>query len=232
VTKRQPTTTARRAFTLIELLLAAVLVAMVAVLLFAFLRTAVGAKEAAERKAEPPRTIDLAFEVIRQDLENAVPPTGILAGACSGGDYQDDRGRDGDSIVFYTTSPGAQHVSGDGGIRRIEYVVLSPDGQQGDHLLVRRVTHNLLAQQEPPTDDEVVLRGVGSFNLRYYDGSQWSDTWESSQNNNSLPSLVEVTLGLDRPATGQPGAAVITVPFVRYVTVPCAVQQQNAVNGL
>jgi prepilin-type N-terminal cleavage/methylation domain-containing protein len=193
------------AFTLIELLAAVALIGLVGMTMFATLRIAVRARASTEAAVEPGRTADIAFETIRLDLENAQPPRGVLAGTTTAGNYLDDRGRDADTILFFTTAPGAQHVSADGEVRRVEYLVLSPDGPQGDHLLVRRVIHNLLSPYEPPADDEVLLRGIGGFNLRFYDPTTatWVDQWDSTQYDNNLPSVVEVSIDLDRPDTGR-----------------------------
>lgn len=227
----------RAAFTLIELLVASALVGLVAVSLFASLRLAMQAKDAAERKVEPGRTADIAFEVIRRDLENAVPPTGIIASTVTGGDYLDGRGREGDTILLFTTAPGPQHVSGDGEVRRVEYLVLAAEGQDaaaGEYLLVRRVIHNLTSPTEPPPEDEVLIRGVGGFNLRYYDGTSWLDWWDSTQYNNALPTLMEVAISVDRPNPNDgPNAPPRTHRFTRLVQLPCAVPQPaTGVNGL
>jgi hypothetical protein len=39
---------------------------------------------------------------------------------------------------------------------------------------------------------------VRSFNLRYFDGSTWQDSWDSTQLDNMCPTAVEVTLELQR----------------------------------
>lgn len=222
----------RSAFTLLEMLAAVALVGLVAVSIFASLRIAMKAKTSSETAVEPSRSSDLVAEVVRQDLENAVPPTGVLAGAFTGADFLDDRGRDADTMLFFTTTPAALHVSGDGEIRRIEYVVLSPDGPNGEHLLVRRVIHNLLSPQTPASDDEVVCRGVGAFNLRFYDGTSFVDAWDSSQYNNSLPAVVEITIELDRPSGSNDNPNPVSHKYVRYVQVPCAVAQPSTGSGL
>ena len=50
----------------------------------------------------------------------------------------------------------------------------------------------------------MLCRGVTAFNLRYFDGSQWQQGWDSTAQNNELPAAVEVTLTLVRPiAAGQ-----------------------------
>lgn len=217
----------RTAFTLLELLAALSLVALVGLTLFASLRIASKARDSAEASLEPQRTADLAFEMIRQDLENAIPPSGVLAGIFSGGDYLDARGRDGDTVLFFTTSKGPMHESADGEVRRVEYLVLSP--AEGEHMLVRRVIHNLLSPYEPPPDDEIILRGLGGFDLQYWDGTLggWTPTWDSSQQNNSVPMAIQVSLDLDRPQLVDGELQVVTRRFVRVVQLPCAVPAQN-----
>ena len=216
---------------MIELLAAIALIGLVGLSMFATLRIAMRARASAEAAVEPPRTADIAFEQIRLDLENAQPPRGVLAGTTTAGNYLDDRGRDADTILFFTTAPGAQHARADGDVRRVEYLVLSPDGPQGDHLLVRRVIHNLLSPYEPPADDEVLVRGIGAFNLRFFDPTTatWVDQWDSTQYDNNLPGVVEVVIELDRPddRTGADPKVPRIHRFIRHVQLPCAVPAQN-----
>jgi hypothetical protein len=49
-----------------------------------------------------------------------------------------------------------------------------------------------------------LCRGVFGFNLRYYDGSVWQDTWDSTTQGDVLPLAVEVTLQLDDPRQSDP----------------------------
>ncbi|MDB5296238.1 MAG: Type secretion system protein [Phycisphaerales bacterium] len=203
------------------------LIGLVGLSIFATLRVAVRSRAAAESAIEPARTADIVFETLRVDLENAQPPRGILAAVTSGSNLADDRGRAAGTMLFYTTAPGAQHQSGDGGIRRVEYLVLSPDGPGGDHQLVRRAIHNLLSPYEPPSDDEVLLRDVAGFTLRFYESSTstWVDTWDSTlYDPNDLPAAVEVTLDIDRPddRAGADLAVPRTYRYVRVFQLPCA----------
>ena len=251
--KQRYYTSARRGFTLLELLIALAMAAALMLPLYQTLRTAYKAKASAEAAMIPSRTSELAMEFLRMDIESALPPAPnspgyatdststtatvapaastssttpvSLAGSFIGLDSQDDRGHNGDDLTFYTTSDGPEHVAGDGEIKMVELTILVPPGT-GDHVLVRRVTRNLLAPQAVVPDDEVICRHVASFNLRYYDGTDWQDSWDSTRQTNELPVAVEVTLELDPPADAprnQPGKK-----FIRYFPVVCSTLVNDA----
>jgi prepilin-type N-terminal cleavage/methylation domain-containing protein len=204
----------RPGFTLIELIVAMGMVAILSVSLYASLRIAFRARESAEKTIEPSRTAELAMEFILTDLQNAMTPNPgaadpntisnvlptAVTGSFVGTDGKDGRGHDADDLIFFSTADSPQHVDGTGDIKQIELAVVQAQGS-GDYVLVRRVTPNLLAPTTPNPDEEVICRGVGGFNLRYYNGAAWSDTWDSTQTqfDNTIPVAVEVTLQLDRP---------------------------------
>src|SRR4051812_18647482 len=75
----------RDGFTLLELLIALPLVALVILSLFAAIRIATRHRESVEAAVEPSRTADLAFELIRKDLENARPVSTANAVALAAG---------------------------------------------------------------------------------------------------------------------------------------------------
>ncbi len=203
-----------RGFTLLELVVALAMVAILAGGLYASLRIAFRAQASSEQAIAPARTAALAFELIGTDIRNALPPGNVLVGAFVGTDGTDERGRDGDDLFFYNTGDAPEHPSGNGEIKSVELSVEVPDGSN-DHVLLRRVTRNLLSQIAVDPDEEVICRGVAGFNLRYYDGMQWQDSWDSSQQDNALPLAVEVTLDLDRAAPLDPSEP----PTHRYVRV-------------
>jgi len=72
------------AFTLLEMLVALALMGMRASALYASLHIGFRARAGGEAAIEPVRTASLALELVRRDLEGAMPPTGILAGAAPG----------------------------------------------------------------------------------------------------------------------------------------------------
>ena len=195
----------KAAFTLLEILVAMTLLSVLAGSLYASLHIAFKARKSAVSAIEPVRTIQLAMELVREDVESALPPTGVLAGAFYGQDAQDDAGRDADSLLCHSSAGGPERAEGTCDIKRIELTFVSPP-DAAERVLVRRVTTNLLAPQTVEPTEEILCRGVQGFNLMYFNGSDWQDNWDSSSQDNLLPLAVEVTLAMDRPTQGQPAA--------------------------
>lgn len=134
-----------------------------------------------------------------------------------------------DTLEFYTTAGGSS-AAGTGGVRRV-FLTLAPDpAVAGRQVLLRRTIENLLAPVEPVPTDEILCRGVRAFNLRYFDGFQWLETWDSTLQEDQLPVAVEVTLELE-PTAGQPAlveplpdasAAAGGIRFTRVFLLSCS----------
>jgi hypothetical protein len=195
------------------------MVAMLAGSIYASLRIAFRAQSGADAAVEPARTADVALEMLREDIQNTMPPTGDLAIWFGATDQTDSRGANADVLEFYSTAESRERPSGNGEIKKIELLVSAP-ANTDQHLLVRRVTRNLLAIQVPEPDEEVICRGVGGFNLRYYDGSEWVDSWDSTTATIPLPLAVEVTLQLDRKT---PDGQAKVYKYTRVYPLSCAV---------
>ena len=109
----------------------------------------------------------------------------------------------------------ANFIPGAGEVRMVELLLVpSPSG----NILVRRVTTNLLSQTTQTPYDEVVCRGVRSFNLRYFDGSTWQDSWDSTLMENHCPTAVEVSIELQRGT----GEAIKVTPCMRVFLISCS----------
>lgn len=209
----------RSAFTLLEMLVAMTMMSLLAVSLYASLYIAFTARHSAVSAIEPTRTAELAIELLREDIQSALPPTGILAGAFYGQDAEDSAGRDADTLLFHSTAQGPEETQGSRNITRIELTFVSPPAA-AERVLVRRITTNLLAPETVEPAQEILCRGVLGFNLRYFNGSDWQDTWDSSLQDNALPLAVEVVLEVDRPTQEQ--TAESGYQLSRVFLVPCS----------
>src|SRR6185436_6035571 len=189
-------------FTLLEMILAMGMISMLAVSLYGTLRVAFKAKESATAGIAPMRSASVALDLMGQDLESALPPTGLLAGAFLAqhlGDTQNSQ----DTIEFYAIGTSdSLDPPNSAAFRKIDIgVVPSPNGK--GYVLLRRITSNLLSPQEVTPDEEILCRNVRSFALRYYDGQTWYEDWDSTQMGDILPVAVQVDLQIQTGTDSQ-----------------------------
>ena len=209
----------RAAFTLLELSLAMAMMAMLALTLYMSITIALRARESSAATIAPVRAATVASDLIRQDLESVLPPTGNLAGpfiGYSNGGLPNGRS---DAITFYCV--GGDPALGDTplaeGIRRVDLLVRS---DVTPPILVRQVNRNLLAQAEMPPEEEILCRNVRSLAIRYFDGTTWQETWDSTTMGDVLPTAVEMTLELD--VVRKPGLPPQPYRVLRIIPLACA----------
>jgi len=190
-----------KAFTLLELLVAMVLMVVVASCLYTALYTGFRARRSAVSAVEPTTLAVNAIELLKQDIYGVLAPDGVLAGAFVGTNAVGIKGVDADSLEFCTTHIYADDEQVLGGLGKIE-LVLAEDGDtdDGTYQLLRRVTTNLLSLKAVDADEQILCRSVVSLNLRYFDGDGWVDAWDSTADANSLPQAVEIDIEIAHDA--------------------------------
>jgi type II secretion system protein J len=183
----------RRGFTLLEILAATAMVAMLAGSLYASLHIAFKARDSATSATATVRKTDMAIEIIRADLQSAVVPNGTLAGPFVGRNVANVPDATSDDLTFYAAAMDVAPSTGIGDIKQVQYFC-QPASDNNGLVLVRRLTTNLLASQTPEPKDEIVARGVTAFTVKYFDGQTWQDNWDSTTLNNVLPKAVGVDI--------------------------------------
>jgi len=216
--RRRYTPQARhRGFTLLELALAAAMVAIIGLTLYAALSIGFRARGSANNQVRAMREAAIALDVVQQDLQSIPPPGGTLTGTFIG--YaMGTSGAAADSLTFHAIgrdTDAGDNVFGEG-VRRIELALRTDVTPQ---LLVRRVQRNLLSSVEEEPAEEVLARGVRAFSVRYYDGYGWLDEWDSTLQDNALPQAVELTIELDQP---RPNAPDKSYRVTQVIPLPCA----------
>jgi general secretion pathway protein J len=186
-------------FTLLELIVAMSLMVVVASSLYTALYTGFRAYRSAQAAVDPTATAINVIELLKRDLYGVLPPGGTLAGAFIGTDTSGAKGVDLDSLEFYTTHISTEGEEVAGGVGKVN-LLLEEDSEtkDGTYLLLRQVTTNLLASREVEAQEQVLCRNVISLNLRYHDGSDWLDEWDSTADANSLPRAVEIDIEIAR----------------------------------
>ena len=214
-------TAKQRAFTLLELLVAMTLMVVAASCLYTALYTGFKARRSALSAVEPTVLAINAIELLKQDINGVLAPTGVLAGAFVGIDSYGANGVDSDSLEFYTTQIYSNNDYPAGGLGKIELALEEDtDEDRENYRLVRRVTSNLLPPRTIDPDNQVLCRNVTSLNLLYFDGEGWVDEWDSTADANSLPLAVQIDIKIANNAI-----STATVPqerrLVQSFAIPC-----------
>jgi len=250
-----------RGFTLLELLIGLAMVVILAEALYASLYVGFKAQETGTKAIEPVQKLATAFTLLSQDFDGVLPPTGILAAAFTGtpadgsGSSGSGSGSSGLSaaklngasasgelhapssdggaqllLAFYSSSNNPLDGETGADIRKIELSIELPDGDT-KQALVRRVYTNLMPSKEPEPRVQVLVRDVRNFYLRYYDGTVWNDSWDSTSLNNTLPCAVEVTLevGLGDAQPGDDSPS--TYKMTRVFALQCGISALAASNA-
>jgi hypothetical protein len=113
-------------------------------------------------------------------------------------------------IEMFTATGALRDGAPWGDIQKVTYELRDPADHNGPGKdLYRTVTRNVLATSLPDADDQWLLGGVRSIAFSCFDGSQWSDTWDTTgvtSANTNLPVAVRVRIQLagNNPANAAP----------------------------
>jgi len=196
-------------FTLIEVLAATAMFAVLVGALYPVFHTAMRMREKAADVMEETLPRHYAAEVMKRDLRQVVAPVGILAGAFIGEKEEDGTCRR-DRLEFHTASGAVGSKEPWGDVQRVAYYLAESPVSVSENKatenteayeLVRAVTRNLLASTEEDPKEERLLKGVLSLAFAYYDGEVWQDSWDSTTVENETPAAVRARIEF-APAAG------------------------------
>jgi general secretion pathway protein J len=182
----------RCAFTLLEVLIAIAVFAIVLAAINTVFYSALRLRNRTMATLDETAPIDHALAVIRRDLANTVAPSGTnyplqttILSQSQFGQLTPD---------LYTATGEIDGMVPWGDVQKISYgLVPSADGTSRD--LIRLVSHNLLATTTETPEQQWLLGGVRNIALHYFDGTQWADVWDTTTQSN-LPTAIKVDLDL------------------------------------
>ena len=184
---RQVRQVSEKGFTLIEVLLAVSLVAMMATLVFGSLYLTTSVIDSARSNSANEQIVRSTFRVMTDELSVG---ESRAAGPWMGINGQQD-GQPADSVAFLTMGQfrGAESAK-DTELVRIVYT------REGDRLL-RFVRRNLYGLTDESVEQVELATKVKGFNVRYYDSKSnlWLDEWDGRARSDSPKALlIELTL--------------------------------------
>ncbi|HEY4983460.1 MAG TPA: type II secretion system protein GspJ [Verrucomicrobiae bacterium] len=191
-----------RAFTLIELILAVGVSAIVMIAINAVFFTALHLREVTSNAVDSATPTELAFSTMRRDLQCAIPPrpNGILSGDFKVGNVTTVGISQPVAIEVFTATGALQENTPWGDVQRVTYALKDPTTRTVPGKdLIRSVTRNLLSVATPEVDEQWMMSGVEKVEFLCYDGMQWSDAWDTTDVTTvktNLPLAVRVRIQL------------------------------------
>ena len=170
-------------FTLIEVMLASVMAALVLLAVYTIFARAIKMRDDATERMRTYQLRARASRTIRDDLQNAWISGGVLASVLE----SSTTGSDGletavPGYLKFTTTTGKDtpdDLYGD--VQQVEYYIAKDVSQTGplrSGRLVRVLTRDLLDTTNQQTENqELVLAGVQSFTVSFWDGTTWQNSW-------------------------------------------------------
>jgi hypothetical protein len=114
------------------------------------------------------------------------------------------------AIEMFTATGALSDNAPWGDIQKVTYELKDPADRNGPGRdLYRSITRNILAATTPDVEDQWMLGGVQSIEFSCFDGSQWSDVWDTTgvtSVSTNLPVAVRVRIQLagNNGANGEP----------------------------
>ena len=207
------------AFTLVEMIIAIGVAALVLIAVSTVLFTSLNLREATSDMVDAETPVDSAVEIIKHDLQNCVTPTNgtsrVLSGGFRAGNIMSAGISDPVAIEMFTATGALSDSQPWGDIQRVSYELKNPtDSSQAGKDLYRSVMRNLLPVSTVGVSDQLILSGVASVKFTCYDGAQWNNTWDTTSLTaieTNLPSAVRVDIQMAGNQNAQPVEFVVPI---------------------
>jgi type II secretion system protein J len=213
----------QNAFTLIEMILAIGISALVLLAINAVLYSALNLREATVETVDAESPVDSAVNFLKRDLQSCVTPTNgttkVLSGGFRAGNGIASTGvSEPVAIEMFTATGALANNTPWADIQRVTYELKNPaDLSSPGKDLYRSVWRNLLTVSTPEVDDQLMLSGVDSIKFSCFDGAIWNDTWDTTSTvsaNTNLPCAVRVTIQMAGNAAAQPIELVVPIDSI------------------
>jgi type II secretion system protein J len=195
----------QRAFTLMEVMLAMAVSAIILAGIGSVFYSAVRLRERTVATLDQSLPLHQAFASLRRDLQGAMPPGGLYALA---GDFRIEPQSAGLGqnfrLHFYTTTGIVRDSAPWGEIQEVLYELRDSSARARGRELVRSVNRNVLGTATPEPDEQPLMANVQSLEFAGYDGVDWRESWDTSLSNTNLPTAVRVRVLLANEEKSDP----------------------------
>ncbi|MEY2879828.1 MAG: Type secretion system protein [Verrucomicrobiota bacterium] len=222
-------------FTLLELLLATAVGAIVLLVINATFFSALRLHNTTHEKIDRDLVVQRALGIIRKDLaglmlppavsQAANPPTRLAGQLSTETNTATDLDNSAERITPDLTTSSAQIVGWTpfSEVQAVSYYLRAAADGGPTKDLVRLATRNLLPASEATSDARTLLTGVIAAGISYLDGDSWADSWDSATTS-TLPSAIKFSLVLAPLG----GLGLRTDPAPTEIVVPIFVTTQTS----
>ena len=201
-------------FTLVEVMVASTIGAFIMLVAVGTLKAITASVELVENNISTAAEVRFASNILKRDLVNFYRDENIENTkfiATSGGSGQESTSY----LVFYTVSRAkARADQPEGDIYEVEYYLMKDEEKS---LLMRRLWPNPNKEEtEPGGILAVIAENIDLFEVRSFDGEEWSTEWPEEMQ--VLPQLIEVNIVAKSPSRPVPTLESFIVNLTRSVT--------------
>ena len=209
------------AFTLIEMILAIGVAAMVLIAVNTALFASLRLRDATQNVVDAAAPLDQTVTFIRRDLQCMVTPTNgtskVLSGSFRAGNISSAGVSESVAVEMFTATGALSANSPWADIQRVTYELKQPNDRNAvGRDLYRSVVRNLLTLTTPDVQDQLMLSGVQDIKFTCFDGAVWQEVWDttgltSTYTNLPLAVRVDIQMAGKNAATAQ--AIELVVPI-------------------
>lgn len=199
-------------FTLVEVMVAVTIGGFIMLVAVGTLKAITASAEMVDSNISTAAELRFVSNMLERDLVNFYRDESIentkLIGTLG------ESGEEGISyLVFYTVGRSkARADEPEGDIYEVEYYLMKDEEKS---LLMRRLWPNPNDEYEPGGILAAIAEDIDVFEVRYFDGEEWSTEWPEEMD--VLPQLIEVNIVATPPSRGQPTMESFIVNFTRSV---------------
>jgi general secretion pathway protein J len=207
-----------KGFTLMEVLAASTISAFIALVAVGAMKAVTDSSQVVTRASETAGEVRFAARMMARDLANLYRDPNPQNMKLVGNSEEAEAG--GAAILtFYAVGcPKARASQPEGDVYEVEYFLtkneVSEEAQGPDtFMLLRRLWPNPDEKRDPGGIVTPVAENLVAFEMRFFDGQQWSNAWPKEMQ--SLPQLIEVTLAAKSKERGGLIVETFTASFPR-----------------
>ncbi len=197
--KEQP-----KGFTLIEILVAVTITVILLSTIYGVFTSVSSAKDRLEKSGEGYHLARVIFDRMGREIRGDYVDTSKAGSFFTGG--VNDKGNPFLKISTTATTPQGGLVAG---VAVVEYELVQ-DTENPDRKVLMRREYSALDPQGEDRPEYRLAAGIDGMKLRFYDGTNWADQWQTG-----LPRIVEVTLTVLVDGEEMPFVTSFEVPEVK-----------------